>query len=296
MQRAHKEQLRSFPQRLDPCQLLELGHGGGLLPGSEQQIQAPLLEHEAPLAQPGQLGRQGQASGQLGERLAPPQSERVGQECRSPSGVGPSPVVGLGDQPLGTAEVGVVHVEAVAPGLPVEPVGSDRPAQAGDVAAQVPHGVRGRILGPQQVHERGRRDRTAGREREPGEQDALRRSGHRHDAAVAPDLDRSEKADHEHGPAVRSGISWGHGTPTSRLRRPPGPAATPRESTTVRTGQECSAAPARLRGRTECGRTPRRPRRRGCRRCRPRTCRRPDRRASARRVAGGGVPSRPPRR
>ncbi len=91
MQRAHQEQLRSFPQRLDPREPLELGHGGDLLPGPELQLQAPLLEPEAPLAQPGQLGRQRQAFGQVGERLAPPQVERVGQECRGPAGSARAP-------------------------------------------------------------------------------------------------------------------------------------------------------------------------------------------------------------
>ena len=130
MQRPHQQQLRSFPQWLDPCQLLELGQGVDRLPGVEQQLNAPLLEPEAPLPQPGQLGGQRQAIGQVGERLAPPQAERVGQERRGPSGVAPSPVVGLGHQPLRAADVRVVHIEAVTARAPRDPRIPDHAAQA----------------------------------------------------------------------------------------------------------------------------------------------------------------------
>ncbi len=151
-QRLHEQPGRSFPQRVLPVHRGQRGHVQIVL------VQV-LLGGEACLVQPRHRGPRERRLPDVGQRLAPPQAECL----RQPSG---------GAEPVEPEHVHVVARDRQPIAARLQRDGGADLAQPRHERLQRVRRVRGRLLTPQVVDERGRRNGTAGVEGEPGQEHA----------------------------------------------------------------------------------------------------------------------------
>ena len=87
VERAHELAAQRFPQRLARHQRLEFGYEAGVSPKCQLRLDSRLERTQTQLSEAVHLDRRERLQGEVGERLAVPERERVFEGSGRPSGV-----------------------------------------------------------------------------------------------------------------------------------------------------------------------------------------------------------------
>ena len=184
VQREHALGVQPLGQRMLGDEPLELPDQLPVAAGGEASVDRQLGRMEAQLLQPPDLGGGERLAGDVGQRVAPPQPERLARLL-------------LLDQALEANGVDAFHVELQ---LITAPVGDDlgavaveQPPELGDVELHHLRRGRRRVLAPEPIHQQLDRDGRVGAEREHRQQRALLRRAERDRPAMDCRLDRPEQ-------------------------------------------------------------------------------------------------------
>ena len=185
----------TLPERVTRREALELADHLSVFSDGELRLD-PVLERAEPLLlQPRGLGLERRLTGEVGERRAAPQIQRVVERADGGTRVDRQQAPGVSQdrsEPCGV-ELRRLRLEAVARSAPLEPFGAERLAQVRGVALERVAGRLGWLIAPDLVDEHLGGDEMVGAEEQVGEDRTLLGSAER-DRAVAflEHLDRPE--------------------------------------------------------------------------------------------------------
>ena len=181
VERQHQLPGEALAQRVGPGDRGELSGELGVAAGGELVLETAFEGGQAKLLEPSDLGLGEVLEREVGERLAPPQRERL----RMPI---------LREQLAEAVQVQLAgaHAQDVTRGPRLQPAGPEQPAQPGHVAVQLGHGRGGRRLAPQRVKEPVLRDDLVRVQQQVAEQRALATALDRKRAAILHHLQRPQ--------------------------------------------------------------------------------------------------------
>ena len=208
-----EHQLRPQPlaQRIGADEPLELGDEVGVLPDRQLRLGALLEEGEAELVEPRDLLLRERLVAEVGQRLAPPQGERLVEERRPAHGLARPRLV---DEAPHAGQVELLGPEPndVARRARLDRIRAERLPQLRDEVLERRHRGRRRLTGPERFDEPVDRDDPPGLEQQQRQERPLLRAAERDRLAAIASLQRTEDGVFDQ---VRGGCSTAGGAPPS---------------------------------------------------------------------------------